>query len=236
MENTPMDIQQPEDVDEGQTELCESFADYKEPFLIYFPLSKPRLRKEAKRTNQQLRAKVRQQQNKEDKDNLQVSETSEDTCDDPSSNADSAYGTDLDANATGEDGPPAPKIKRHHGRKERRLRTKLVFDREDVVRVCLDLSFEGTMYPGEVNSLARQVRAIYGSNVRNPNPVRLYISGLGGATEEQLALQTGFYDWAAKIEKRQYHEIFDPKDVIYLTPDSPNELTTIDHSKVYIIG
>eukprot|EP00123_Amoebidium_parasiticum_P000673 comp11540_c0_seq1/m.5995 comp11540_c0_seq1/g.5995 ORF comp11540_c0_seq1/g.5995 comp11540_c0_seq1/m.5995 type:complete len:326 (-) comp11540_c0_seq1:175-1152(-) len=125
---------------------------------------------------------------------------------------------------------------RRPSRKERREQARMRAQREDVPCLALDLTFESTMFAGEINSLARQVRTIYGVNVRDANPFRLYLTGLGGATEAQLALQTGFYDWAAVLEKRPYWEVFKPSRVVYMTPDSPNELTTIDNSKVYVIG
>lgn len=36
--------------------------------------------------------------------------------------------------------------------------------------------------------------------------------------------------------EKSFYEVFDKKDLVYLSPESPNVLTEIDHAKVYVIG
>ena len=41
---------------------------------------------------------------------------------------------------------------------------------------------------------------------------------------------SGFSSWKIFVHPEHFLEVFDPSKVVYLTPDSPNELETIDEN------
>lgn len=61
-----------------------------------------------------------------------------------------------------------------------------------------------------------------------------------GKTRELLE-KSGLSNWDVHLEEKNYLEVFDTsvisrENLVYLTSDSPNELTDLDEQKVYIIG
>ncbi len=58
-----------------------------------------------------------------------------------------------------------------------------------------------------------------------------------GRLAEQLGKTSGSDAWAAfKTETKSYMDLFDKRDLVYLTSDSSNVLEKLDPLKVYIIG
>ena len=46
----------------------------------------------------------------------------------------------------------------------------------------------------------------------------------------------GYDRWDIKFEEKDYTELFDKSDIVYLTAESDNTLETLEPNKVYIIG
>ncbi|KAI8475532.1 MAG: hypothetical protein J3K34DRAFT_517347 [Monoraphidium minutum] len=107
------------------------------------------------------------------------------------------------------------------------------------LKLVIDLDFEGLMTVSEVKSLVSQVNFSYGLTVKGDNQAHLHLLGARGYIQQQMRAQIPHLDaWALTVDDRGYAEFFKDRlrDVVYLTADSPNELDTIDTSKVYIIG
>lgn len=103
-------------------------------------------------------------------------------------------------------------------------------------RVVIDLGFEDKMTEQEVRSNVQQVMYIYGENKKCSRPFNITLSDLHGETRKGLEKIDAFEDWPFHKETRPYIELFDAEELVYLTADSPNTITTFDSSKVYIVG
>jgi len=69
---------------------------------------------------------------------------------------------------------------------------------EKSFQVCVDCSFEASMTPKEINSLATQLRFCYSVNRRNPHPCRLAATSVSGTTLEHLQKVSGFEEWSKR--------------------------------------
>ncbi|KAJ7377828.1 tRNA (guanine(9)-N(1))-methyltransferase [Desmophyllum pertusum] len=106
-------------------------------------------------------------------------------------------------------------------------------------RVAIDFTVSDDMCNKEVTKLAAQVRQLYGSNLRSVLPVHLHLTGLetGGKVYRECVRQSlHFSKLMASLSEESYLTLFNADDVVYLTPDSPNELDKLNKDKVYIIG
>lgn len=106
-------------------------------------------------------------------------------------------------------------------------------------RVAIDFTLSEDMNNKEVSKLAAQVRQLYGSNMKSVSPVDLHLTGLdtnGRVYRECVRQSLNFYKLMVHKSETSYCRLFDPEEIVYLTPDSPQVLETLDKDKVYIIG
>lgn len=105
--------------------------------------------------------------------------------------------------------------------------------------IVIDLDFEEQMTESEVRSLCGQLQYAYSSNTRAAVPCHLYFTSLQGSIAEQANRQlSGLANWHVTQESQSYIDFFRQRkdDLIYLTADSPHELSELDARKLYIIG
>ena len=114
-------------------------------------------------------------------------------------------------------------------------------------QICLDLSFESRMTAKEVASLASQIRYCYSYNKNSKHPSLWAATSLNGTTLDHLEKETGFHEWPNRafvgtpLSLKAYYgegngEDYVKNNVVYLTSDSENTITTLDTDKVYVIG
>jgi tRNA (guanine9-N1)-methyltransferase len=94
----------------------------------------------------------------------------------------------------------------------------------------------------DIISMTRQLTDIYSNNRHANVPFNLYYYDVGEKLEEGL-FKNNFQNWLGvnMIKKGEYTTIksfFEPKgkELVYLTADSDNEITELDHNCAYIIG
>ncbi|XP_074654537.1 tRNA-dihydrouridine(16/17) synthase [NAD(P)(+)]-like isoform X2 [Tubulanus polymorphus] len=107
------------------------------------------------------------------------------------------------------------------------------------LRVCIDLSLEDTMSKKVKNRLAQQLCRLYGYNRQSENPLSLHFTGFdkcGILYKECQRKNDGFEQYIVNMHEELHGDIFDPADIVYLSPDSENVLEDLDISKVYMIG
>lgn len=105
--------------------------------------------------------------------------------------------------------------------------------------IVIDLDFEKQMTENEIKSLCSQLQYCYSSNTHAVVPCHLYFTSLQGRIVEQAGRQlSGLENWHISREQQPYIDVFQDRkaDLVYLTADSPNELSELDSSKLYIIG
>ena len=108
-------------------------------------------------------------------------------------------------------------------------------------KLAIDCSMEGLMSPKQLASAARQYKHIYSTNVRytTTKPFHIHLTGLleEGKLRQALHEQFNGFDHVIPVVTSKRHEEYFPKDsIVYLTPDSPNTLDSLDTTKVYVIG
>ena len=106
-------------------------------------------------------------------------------------------------------------------------------------RLAVDCSMGSYMSPKEITKLGYQISMIYSLLKSSPNPFHLHITDLvkdSGMHDEFRRQCSGLDRYPIDITDQPYHQLFPPNDIIYLTPDSPNALNTLDKSKVYVLG
>ena len=118
------------------------------------------------------------------------------------------------------------------------------------IQVYIDLSFEEFHNSVNLKSLCSQIRiGINEINKDNQNCLNVSICSLNKAPRtEELLIQQGLKSWKKNDDRLVYENviydsIFDSIDkdekennLIYLTPDSTNDLKELDPNHIYILG
>lgn len=92
------------------------------------------------------------------------------------------------------------------------------------------------MLETEKKSLASQILYLYGDIKKSKIPMKLYLSDFHDDIKMRMDKVSGFSDWAIYPDARPFQELFPKEQLIYLTADSPNTITSLDSNKVYVIG
>ena len=104
--------------------------------------------------------------------------------------------------------------------------------------LCIDCAFGELMQPKEVKSLLHQFTLCYASNGRAAVPTRLTFAGLTGALAAGYDKYAGSERWPVVRSADSYLQLFAERraSLVYLTADSPNELSDLSEQDVYLIG
>ena len=107
------------------------------------------------------------------------------------------------------------------------------------LKFCVDLGWCEQMNKKEVSKLAGQLARLYGANRNSPNPAHLYFAGFSTEShlkEECRRKHEGFDDFKVTMTSQPSVEMFQNSKVVYLTPDAPDGLETVDCDVTYIVG
>ncbi|XP_030636519.1 tRNA methyltransferase 10 homolog B isoform X3 [Chanos chanos] len=106
-------------------------------------------------------------------------------------------------------------------------------------RLCVDMSMTDCMSPKEISRLAGQIRRLYGSNRKAPQPFHLFLTNMTEDSlvyKECLRMNDGFLHYLIDVTEKSWLELFTLDDVIYLTPDANEALEQVEGDTVYILG
>lgn len=95
------------------------------------------------------------------------------------------------------------------------------------------------MTDNEIISLAQQLVFSYGFNRRQEHPAMIYWTSFSGKLENNIRTKyPGWENWkhGLTINDKPFIELFPKESLVYLTADSPNIITTLVESDIYIIG
>jgi len=127
-------------------------------------------------------------------------------------------------------------------RRERRLKEREDFLAKlvDAPTVLIDCEWEEALTPREISSLVQQIMYCYGSNKRADAPLNVVLTGIkdDGPQRKQLDRINGFDSWVGfRCESKPYSTVYpDFQQLVYLTADADDVLTSLDSESVYIIG
>uniref|UniRef100_T1J7B5 SAM-dependent MTase TRM10-type domain-containing protein n=1 Tax=Strigamia maritima TaxID=126957 RepID=T1J7B5_STRMM len=109
----------------------------------------------------------------------------------------------------------------------------------DTPRVCIDLGFSYLMNDKELDKLGAQLRRVYGSNRSSMNPLCIYFTNFSqddALYKACMSKNDGFDKYLIEMRECSHVDLFPVDDIVYLTSDSPNVLTHLNRSKVYVVG
>ncbi|PNF25276.1 tRNA methyltransferase 10-like protein A [Cryptotermes secundus] len=104
------------------------------------------------------------------------------------------------------------------------------------VRIAVDLSFDDIMNDKEISKCIKQLLRCYSLNRRAKDPVQFYITNFGGKCKKEMEKHTGYMNWDVNFHSESYRDIFESKDLVYLTSESDNIIYSLEENKVYVIG
>ncbi|KAL1138059.1 hypothetical protein AAG570_009754 [Ranatra chinensis] len=104
------------------------------------------------------------------------------------------------------------------------------------VSVVLDFSFDQLMSHKDVCKCIKQLGFCYSINRRTENPLQFHVTGFSGVSRDEMQRHLGYTNWDVNFHDESYLNIFKKEDLIYLTSDSENVITTLEERKTYIIG
>lgn len=103
-------------------------------------------------------------------------------------------------------------------------------------RIVIDMSFDNLMIEKHLCQCVKQISRCYSANRRVSDPMQLYVTSFEGKCETIMAKQNGYQNWDVFFKHEYYMDIFPKEDIVYLTSESENVITSLDDSKVYVIG
>ncbi|EHB14878.1 Mitochondrial ribonuclease P protein 1 [Heterocephalus glaber] len=106
--------------------------------------------------------------------------------------------------------------------------------------LVFDMAYDNYMKPEELNNTIRQLLESEGCNRRDVDPFHIYFCNLkpDSAYHRELVKRYG-KKWDKLFltaTEKSYVDLFPKNNIIYLTADSPNVMTTYKHDKIYIVG
>lgn len=102
--------------------------------------------------------------------------------------------------------------------------------------VVIDMSFDDLMIEKHLCQCVKQISRCYSANRRVTDPMQLYVTSFSGRCKELMARQNGYDNWDVHFKPEYYMDVFPKDQVVYLTSESENVLTSVDENKVYVIG
>ena len=109
------------------------------------------------------------------------------------------------------------------------------------LRVAVDCTWDDSLSSKQMMKLVSQIKLMHSLNMRAEMPARLYLTGLceGGRMwqESYRQIRNGFQSlFISAVTEKSYTQFFSRNELVYLSPESPHLLTSLDTSKVYVIG
>ncbi|XP_075398716.1 tRNA methyltransferase 10 homolog C [Tenrec ecaudatus] len=106
--------------------------------------------------------------------------------------------------------------------------------------LVFDMAYDNYMKPKELQNAVSQLLESEGCNRRDVDPFHLYFCNLKTDSNYQRELVKRYKEKWDKLllttTDKSYVDLFPKGNIIYLTADSPNVMTTFKHDKIYIIG
>ncbi|XP_026689830.2 tRNA methyltransferase 10 homolog A-like [Ciona intestinalis] len=121
-----------------------------------------------------------------------------------------------------------------NGTKKRKLEKITTTENfESHYHVAIDASFNEIMTIRDLGKLGKQIAWSYKENRRSSCPVQYHLCGLQGKLK--ACLDPSHENWDMHFDA-DILERFKKEDLVYLTAESDNVLSNIEHGKVYVIG
>lgn len=110
-----------------------------------------------------------------------------------------------------------------------------------LVKVCVDVGWEGVMGEKEERSLARQLAYSYSAVrkavERGERPLALSVAGLGESVRRAMHFTaSGWEMWPFPVVEDALTKLHPARNVVYLTHDAEDVLEQLEPNDIYVIG
>lgn len=106
-------------------------------------------------------------------------------------------------------------------------------------KIIFDLDYLNLMKKTEIKSLTSQVSYSYSLNKTLKTPFCFYLCNYVGEVKKEMEMM-GSSNWSVKFYEEKFYQVEEiiksERDIIYLSPDSPNVLSEVNDKSIYIIG
>eukprot|EP00123_Amoebidium_parasiticum_P007872 comp18425_c0_seq1/m.19663 comp18425_c0_seq1/g.19663 ORF comp18425_c0_seq1/g.19663 comp18425_c0_seq1/m.19663 type:complete len:320 (-) comp18425_c0_seq1:231-1190(-) len=117
-----------------------------------------------------------------------------------------------------------------------RKKFKHMSDAKEKFRVVIDADWESYMSDADIKKVLKQTERSYSANRRSDEPLQYYVTSIGHRLRALLDKEPDSANWDINLKSESYLDVFNKDELVYLSSESPNVLTELDTSKVYIIG
>ncbi|XP_061175091.1 tRNA methyltransferase 10 homolog A-like [Saccostrea echinata] len=118
----------------------------------------------------------------------------------------------------------------------KKLRTNTMAKSSCKTSVVIDCSLDSYMGEKDIMKLVKQIQFCYSSNRRSQNPMQFYVTGVHGQTKARLEGIGDYQNWDVNFTSKDYNEVFEKENIVYLSSESENTLQELEPNKAYIIG
>ncbi|KAJ0392769.1 hypothetical protein P43SY_009329 [Pythium insidiosum] len=114
---------------------------------------------------------------------------------------------------------------------------KLDDGRVNGLRVVVDLAFAEQQTTRECHSVFKQLGCAYGYMKQCPldRVISLRVASCAGAVRA-IAEHHGLHKWKIHVHEEPVDAVYDPRELVYLSPDAEDVLLELDPRAVYVVG
>lgn len=129
---------------------------------------------------------------------------------------------------------PEEKLLRKEARRQQRVQQC-----EQNYAIVIDCAWEHIHNPGPLISLSQQIVYCHGLNRRSDFPCFIHLTGLSDTSvvRNQLVTKCHAAEWrGVTLHSEDYREVIKDRELVYLTSEAEETLTSLDNNCAYIIG
>ncbi|KAK9306688.1 hypothetical protein QLX08_002616 [Tetragonisca angustula] len=122
------------------------------------------------------------------------------------------------------------------GPSRKALKKSTMADSNCKIGITIDLSFDDLMIDKDIAKLTKQILRCYTLNRRAIAPMQFSLTSFNGKSKTDMQKHNGYEHWDVKFHAEPYLDIYPKEKIIYLTSESENVITRLEHDYVYVIG
>ena len=104
------------------------------------------------------------------------------------------------------------------------------------IGITIDLSFDDLMIDKDIAKLTKQILRCYTLNRRAIAPMQFSLTSFNGKSKTNMERHNGYEHWDVKFYMESYLNVHPKEKIIYLTSESENVITHLEHDCLYVIG
>lgn len=122
------------------------------------------------------------------------------------------------------------------GPSRKALKKSIMADSSCKIGITIDLSFDDLMIDKDIAKLTKQILRCYTLNRRAIAPMQFSLTSFNGKSKTDMQKHNGYEHWDVKFYAESYLNVYPKEKIIYLTSESENVITQLEHDYVYVIG